>query len=417
MRIFLGLMELCGYFSNLKKGFESLGHTCDLFNTKATPIKWGYDDHIAKNPLVQKIYDCNDIGAKMKLLRDLFDCVKDQYDVFILAYGSKFTSDFSCIEELKSMGKKVIYTFFGSDSRPFYMHGDFYVQAGNHVCDRVIRSKDPQRCYDRLEQTTYMLKRVEELADIIISHPPSSQLHKRPFVPWLHLGMPFDPPKGMLVRKNDTDVVRVLHAPSHPLCKGTPTINSIVSDMIRRGIRMEYIQVNNEPNIEVLNLVSQCDFIIDEMFSDNVAGGMLSIEAGYFGKPSVSSGYVGHHDLGVPQSMIPPTYFSSPQDLYKNIHNLYKDSRLRDAMGRLMKKYVHRNYSPKAVAKKYLDLIKGVPDDLLVDPNDITYIHGYGISEALLIRNLRVLLDHCGEGVFGLEDKPVLKQKLLEMIQ
>ena len=53
------------------------------------------------------------------------------------------------------------------------------------------------------------------------------------------------------------------------------------------GIKANLLEISNKPHDEVLRWIQDCDFVIDEVFSDTCMG-VFASEAAWYGKPCVS---------------------------------------------------------------------------------------------------------------------------------
>ena len=82
---------------------------------------------------------------------------------------------------------------------------------------------------------------------------------------------------------------------------------------------------------------------------------------------------------------------------------------------RKVKEFVEINYTPKKVAKRYLQLIKGnIPEDWLYDPKRIHYLHGCGLSEYRSKELIRSVIEKGGKKALQLSDKPDLERMFVE---
>ena len=194
MKIFMGLTEVAGYYGKLKKGFEGLGVECVLIELAPHPSSYtGIDD---AGGLVKLIRACH---KKLSLITEssiftrslwwrvhqilvliLFCGALIKYDVFIFSYASTFYY-YRELPILKLLRKKIIYAFHGDDSRPPYLSGLYNGSMSSSQVKGIIELTKTQK---------ETLGKIERYADLIISHPPSSQLHEKPIVSFLLIGIP-----------------------------------------------------------------------------------------------------------------------------------------------------------------------------------------------------------------------------------
>jgi hypothetical protein len=69
----------------------------------------------------------------------------------------------------------------------------------------------------------------------------------------------------------------ILHAPSVPEAKGTDVVLTAIKELEQEGLQFDFRFIKNMPNSELLELLSESDIVIDELYSATVGG--LSAEA------------------------------------------------------------------------------------------------------------------------------------------
>ena len=245
-RIFIGLREIAGYFHHLKKGFDTLGIDSVFVNLNGNPFQYGTDNNPpwinALNNYSQKIgmmffgnwflrviwvFFLQNIISLFLLPWALL-----RFNVFIFASNSTFFF-FIDLLFLKLFGKKVIYVFLGSESRPVYLNG--YVIKNDKSSSILIGI-----IVTRIQKI--MISIIERFADYIINIPPQAHFHTRPFIYSLCIGLPHDIVTGAtssdctLNNNSGEKIIRILHAPSKPEPKGTPVIRQAVQSLKQKGL-------------------------------------------------------------------------------------------------------------------------------------------------------------------------------------
>jgi hypothetical protein len=285
---------------------------------------------------------------------------------------------------LKRMGKTIITVFLGSDSRPEYLNGYFL----DHYSDNL------QELGSLVRKQASDVRTAEAESDYIICHPPCAHFLNRNYVRFLDIGFPFDPKRGEgkdpPKKHDDTNRIRVVHAPSSPKYKGSEQFRSIVARLQAEGFPIEYIEITNKPNAEVLATLSGCDFVVDELYSDTPMAG-LAMEAAYFGKPSLVGSYVTPEVLSDCLSGdTPPSFFVHPADIYTTLKKMCESRSVCEDMGRRAKKFVSLNWGLKEVGKRMIELASGsLPESMFGLPGGSRYFHGWGIDEGTLKQELR----------------------------
>ncbi len=421
-RIFLGFSDIAGYFSRLKEGFYDLGVKCDLYTSGRHPF--GYElskqnfsarafnaaasrlHKIAKNSqgLLKKITKLSEDITKLLL----FTFALFNYDVFIFGFKNCFFKryGFADLPILKLFKKKVIFVFYGSDTRPPYICGDFLSNNGN---DLAAVLKQSQRIKSDLDI-------IEKYADFVFNHPPTAQFHQKPIISFLHIGIPTEQRTNLPGRKTEKpNAATILHSPSNPKIKGTAIIREAIFSLQEKGYTIDFVEISGQPNQVVLEALADCDFIVDQLYSTTPMPGLVA-EAASFGKPAVICGYYHNriHEI-LPPEKVPPSHFCHPNDIETAIEKLITDREYRFELGQKALQFVQEHWHADKVAARFLRLINGdAPEDWLFDPANISYVQGACMPERQAQQSVKSLLETHGKDALLLGDKPELEKKLVE---
>lgn len=428
-RVFIGMTEVAGYYSNLERGLRSLGVDARFFDLSPNPLRFSSRGILGtlKRPATRA---SNLRSADPRSLRGiafriaaagyrlvagvvrigLFGVAVARYDVFIF-HGLDSFLGYRDLPILKKLGKRVIYVFTGSDHRPPYLNGKWVRRSGSH--DLSWLAEESRRFADRVAI-------IERYADCIVAHSASAQFHERPFVQFLAIGIPFEPPEGDnlddVVADTSSDRIRILHCPTDPVSKGSDTIRSVIEALRSEGHEIEYVEIAGRPNAEVLDAIRTCDLVVDQLWSDTPMAG-LATEAAFFGKPTVVSGYFARDaraDLG--DGLMPPTSFCPPDGLQDGIRRLIEDRDLRLDLGRRAQAFVTERWTPQAVAARFLRLIDDdVPAEWLYDPMRLRYVLGFGLPEEMVRNAVRTVLQTTGPEGLKVAHNRELEARLLAL--
>jgi hypothetical protein len=338
----------------------------------------------------------------------VFTWAVHKYNVFIFSSVSTFYR-YKELWILKKLGKTIIYVFCGTESRPDYLSGNII----NALYLKNGQINDIDKCIKKASYKKKTIGYIEKYADYCINHPPCALFHTKPYIKWLYIGFPFSKTGNSLQSVGSNDTIRILHAPSNPQTKGTYIIREIIERIQTEGVPIEYIELIGKPNSKVLEELSRCDFVIDELYSDIPLGG-LGVEAAFWGKPTINAGYYGKDiEYDYDESIIPPSIFCMPHEIEEKIRLLISDITLRRQMGRVAQSFVMKNWNTKKVASNYLNLIKGdVPSEWIGDPYSLNYVFGYGQSKDQLKEVVSCILREGGDSGLSLDDKPHLIERL-----
>lgn len=412
--------EIAGYHSNLQRGFDALDVDNYFFYERTHP----FYKHDKKRMIVEKcITFLNDIivhpthkfWQKLSLFIILYPFVVIlkivlfpwflyRYDVFIFSANYSYLGMHIDRFILNLLNKTTVDVALGSDARPPYLNGGCVGKNTWKV--RLETYFKKKKIAKKVKYTTYL-----------IDTPTTSQFNTRPYIPFLHMGFPF----FCADSKNDITMNEkplILHAPSNPKIKGTNIIRGVIQELQDEGqFEFEYKELSGMPHSEVLKELKRCCFVINELYSDTLMSG-LDAEAAWFGKLSVIGGY---SFVMIENSLIdvdvPPTYRIKPSkdELKKAIVDLLSNSEKCNNIGAEAQQFVKRNWSSKAVAQKFLDLADGkMPKTFFRSPYDDRDFHGCGVSDSDRRIMICDLVNKFGEKSLCLEDKPKLKEGLLQ---
>lgn len=381
MRICLGTINICNIFTYLEDGFNQLGIKTIRIHSNKHRFMYKNNEKFYIRILQ---YFNSKLNAKNICLKIFWNIITEIYsfiiliycmlkcDVFIFSFGTSFLRNNFDLPILKFFNKKIIMLYLGSDSRAPFMAGN----KRNLTISEIITLTD--KMYKKIAK-------VECYVDHIINYPPQALLQNRKFIMGLIVGLPFSTfEKNNInnenIKKNENVVI--LHSPSSPIDKGTNIIRKIISDLKIAGYKIEYRELIDKPHNEVIKNIKECDFVIDQLFSDTPMA-VFSTEAAYYGKPSIVGGYYSlflKNDIH--ENVIPPTEYVKPDDLKSAIIKFITDKYYRELKGRESQLYVSNYCSPKKVAERYLKIINNeIPDYWLYDPSKINYFYGYGYLE------------------------------------
>ncbi|MBV8715469.1 MAG: hypothetical protein JO020_10220 [Chloroflexi bacterium] len=276
----------------------------------------------------------------------------------------------------------------------------------------------PGACITHAQRTKRRVALLDALSDCVVDHTLSGHFHERPFVKWLSIGIPClaaDGASPVRSASEDRRPVRVLHAPSDPEAKGTSVIRSAIQRLQSRGFAVELREIAGRPHREVIQALQDCDFVVDQAYSDTPMAG-FSAEAAFYGKAVVVGGY-GEHALraSAQQVEMPPSAFCHPDDLEQTIAHLVVDEGERLSLGRAAQEFVRNQWSRRAVAERFLCLISGrIPEEWLFDPRVSSYAHGVALPESRARRLMADVIALGGTEALQLGDKPYVLQAMLE---
>jgi len=419
--ISIGPGDVAGYLGKLRVGFEALGVPCEHF-LYIPPHKFSYavPDYFLKSTFDFWMRMAARGGIWRHLARFADKAIRlvgfvhaiRRYDVFLFSgFGSFFR--FFELPLLKLLGKRTIVVYLGSDARPPYLSGK-YLDDNDGVFD-------PRAIAAETRAIRRQMARVERYATVIVNHTSTAQFSTRPFVRLSEIGLPMQVPSSALAdeaapRAEDAPV-RILHAPSRPVAKGTYEVRDAVARMREEGIAVELVELTGIPNSEVLRQLPACDIVVDQLYSD-VPLATFGAEAAAFGKPTVvGSLYVARFGDDNPNEMLAPTVFIDPEAFEAKIRRLVADEALRRAEGVRARAFLLASSTPDKVATRFMRLAEGdIPGNWIADPDSIDYIGGWGLSRTAWREQMEHYISVAGEAGLNLPDRPRLRCRILDAV-
>jgi len=407
------------------EGLRALHVDAQLMLSIAHPFKYGDESSSWLVRTWQRIGAARNATTRANLLRKLLLVathdlwgwlvllrVITRFDAFIFIYGQTITNSAFELWLLRRLGRKIVFVYTGSDSRPPYMDGGWFP---GRVADELPL---PTTLLSTVRRCKRKLRLHERYADYLVNSPATAHFHERPYINWFALGIPKALPvfPGIAPQHaGRSGPVRVLHGPSNPLVKGTAEILEVLDRLRRKGHSIELVKVQGMPNEVVLQELAHCDFIIDQLYADTPLAA-LATEAAFFGKPAVVGGYfAGVIDQCLDSADVPPSLFVAPDDLEMAIERLVVDSAFRLQLGEQARQFVLSRWSLAGVAGRYLQLLNDdIPGQWWCDPAAVHYLSGCGLPQGRSRKLVALLLEHFGASALQVQDKPWLESALVE---
>ena len=289
-RIFIGLVEIAGYYAGLEQGLRELGMTVtrvDLYGSpfeyraaseRAVPVKvveWlgRRRAHTPRHRLAAKVWWK---ALHLASLPPFLLWAAARHDVFVFGFGSSFLAERE-YRFLSRCRKRLVFIFHGSDIRPTYIDGSETAPS------RELTTED---CVAMTRRKRARIERIEATADLIVSLPSFSQLLSRQFVSFLAIGIPTAPDRLSSAGPCAPGAPRVLHSPSQPEAKGSDLIRATVDELREEGCDLEFVELRNVTHAQVVTELERCDFVVDQLYSDTPMAGFATEAADSAVQPS-----------------------------------------------------------------------------------------------------------------------------------
>ncbi len=429
LRVFVGPHEIAGYYSNLTSGLMSLGVDVDFITYQSHRFGYGGETHqplllrgakvfnrfrrVPGLPLPLKV-----ICALPGMILSSIWAIKSVflYDVYVFSFGRSLLPLGLDLPLLRALGKTVISNLaHGSEARPIFIDGGYLTKEGVPASTKLLFFKGKQLA----RMTSHHLK----YASVVIGAPfSSSQYLRGPFINIFSLGIPCNGKNVQTLTIYDnissdqeSNVIRILHSPSHPAAKGSPIIIRAIENLKKQGYLIEFVLVHGRPFPDVLREIHRCDFVIDQIYSDTPMSGFAT-EAAWLGKPAIVGGYcLELLKQYVPATMWPPSKTCHPDEVESSIEELILDREQRLRLGMAAQSFVRTRWNSVEVAKRFLRLIEGdIPESWWINSEDVVYFDGWGQSQDTSRRIIRDMVSKYGVSSLQLSHRPELEKAFLK---
>ncbi|MEK9569773.1 MAG: hypothetical protein VW124_12260 [Paracoccaceae bacterium] len=429
-KILITGVDVAGHYSGLWDAFAKMSFNSDFL---LIPNKFSYARPPPPKSFMGQIYNFisgkvtfHRTGSKLKFLL-FYLCFRlvalimpfwaaSKYEKIYFIGGDCFSRTKLEYFLYKKLGIKIYISFHGSDLRPLYLNGmEMNSTSTKYLKELARRTKNQKK----------WIQYREKIADVVLASPSDHQfLSRKDVVNITLLGNMLNETSLREVKSRFSnecsakEQIKILHCPSNIVGKGSFVIEKIISELKDNHPEIELIFAHEKSNPEILQLITECDFVVDSVWNSSPAGAFPA-EAGFLGKPVVIGSYFSKLKTKIysGKNVIPPFIFVHPDELSHAIEKLVVDAEYRCNVGRKLKVYFHEISPPKIVASKYARILSSGPKRAdFFDPKSFSYIHGYGISELQLRQNLSQYININGVNALCLEHNSELQKKIEQFV-
>ncbi|MBO4648402.1 MAG: hypothetical protein J5806_09625 [Lentisphaeria bacterium] len=347
------------------KGLRELGVEADYMLHNASPQELffarEYDYNLEMAATREK--KTNQAAATRSL--EFFLYAARHYDVFHFHSGISlsaepywlWTQQLADLKYLKSIGKKIVMSWWGCDLRTPAVDLKYPWSACN-VCPEE-KKKFCSRP-EKLETIHLALK----YADVHLSGGDICAAY--PFTHWMNNAIDteeFKPVKPADIpekyRLPPTDKVRIYHSFGNAAVRGDVKGSSYIRDAVVRlqseGYPVELIFIDNVPNKDIKYIQTQADIVADQL----LAGwyGSAGMECLSMGKPVIT--YI-RPEVARIAPKDHPLINASPDTIYPVLKNLLDHRETLPEIGRRSREYVLRYHDYRLVAQQLKDIYETI---------------------------------------------------------
>jgi len=419
--IFIGVQEIAGFATGLHDGLNKLNIKNDIFLIKENLFK--YDLEV--NNLTQQLLLVRNNISKSKFLKSKFYSfyyyvlliyffihALKHYNVFVFIGRTTIFSKMQDLPIMRLLGKKIIFIFLGTEIRPSYMSGNL-----------ILKYVENNKSFEGIEQLwnstiekKNAIRKIEKNCNIIISHPSYSQLLFKNYIKLFSFGYPIKRNNiisdSTALNNYDFRKINILHAPTNPGAKGTYKIRKTIEKLKKEGLIINYREIINRPNHEVIEAIKNSDLIIDQINSDSPLGG-LGIEGAIYGVPTLTGGYyIENLYKDYYKDDCPPSFYCLPEDLEEELRKIIiKPIQLKNK-GQIAQTFIENKWNTKQVATNLIRIINNeVPSDWYYNNLQNEYFLGSNLLKDKFIKIYKEYYKRFGdEGFLIKSEVPAFKK-------
>lgn len=268
----------------------------------------------------------------------------NQSDVFIYFWWTGFCVDREMdYKFLKHKEKKIVCIFVGSDIRSGKLTKEHFDKLDeDHFVNyiSIINDKNETR-------VRHVAGLAQKYADVIFS-PRKVQLSYLEDSVDFFMYMIKDEILYEREEKN-YDEIKILHAPSNPLIKGTPLVRAAIKKLKVEGYKFQYIEMIDQPNEEVLKLLEESDIVLNQFYA--AMPGVFGIEAMAKSNAVLMSPEYKNLPNGSEGAWMATKYW----EVYDNLKYLLDNPEEISTYAKVGYEFVKNNYTEEKVREFYLN--------------------------------------------------------------
>ena len=192
--------------------------------------------------------------------------------VYIWSKGYLYNRNFE-FKFLKSKNKKIICIFLGRDIKSLKLKMDFMKKQNLDTQENYFdESFNDEYDFEKKE----IAASADSYADLIFNHSTDNKSYIKSKNH--HFRLSFD--KNDVINNNQKfpfSKIKILHAPSRMISKGTPLVRAAIKKLQLEGYNFDYIELSNKENCIVLEELKQAHIVLNQFYS--FTPGLFGVEA------------------------------------------------------------------------------------------------------------------------------------------
>lgn len=323
MKILHAPTEIAGQMGIISRAQRELGHESI---SVAYHDSWlGYTCDINLHLKNNFLYDHQKI--MMFFLRNF-----NRYSIYHFHFCNSLLPKNIDLPILKSLGKKIIFHFWGGDIRR-KINVDGMEENAEDDGDRNTKKK--------IKRLLSFSNGAIVATPDLLSYVPNSQ-----YVPIAIYSSELPLPQTDIHKKGRA--LRILHAPTNRGLKGTKHVLPVIERLKNEGHEIELILVEKIPHDQIYQYIQQADIVLDQFLVGWY--GLLSAEAMAMRKPVMC--YIRDDLKGYCPGL--PILNTNTENIYNNLKLLIENPDLRNELGEKGRRYVEEMHDAIKIARQLI---------------------------------------------------------------
>jgi len=332
MRILHAPQNIAGMAGLMARKQRDMGYKSDSFVAVNSIFKYSADYSLKAS---------SSLGRKAERLK-FFSKALRTYDVFHFYFGeSLLGQDYFDVPLLKKLNKKIFFYFAGCDIRDSKQVISKYEVSACKECWPMMCSANRKKSLEILSYANGTFVSTPDLLEFVENG--------------ILLQQPIDLAEFNAIKRDvtrsdlDTDVVKIAHAPTSRMIKGTSYLLDAVDRLRSEGYKIELVMVEGKPYSEAIQLYQQVDIAVDQLLIG--AYGQFAVEMMALGKPVIC--YI-RDDLVNKYPPHLPIISANRNQIFEVLRETIRQRDKWKLIGESAMEYVARNHDASVIAEKAL---------------------------------------------------------------
>lgn len=269
---------------------------------------------------------------------DIISNLLEEYDLFHFHFGISFLKNFEDIKIIKEMGKKCVFSFWGSDCRlssKARTLGKYYIEES---CDENITKKK--------------LEKIGSMVDDCCVMDEELYLYVKDFFKNVHITRTILDTEKYSEINSQNSIPVIVHAPTSRYYKGTSYILPVI-EKLKSKYKFEFKLIENQTRENAQKEIEKSDIIVNSMLGP--AYGVLCNEGMAMGKVVVTNI---SEKLDLPEDL--PIVSADPDTLYSVLENLIIDENKRSQIAKKGRPYIEKYHSPESCVRNMISIYQNI---------------------------------------------------------